>query len=335
MRHEQEILGSLESYSIEPAERLGQHFLIDERVIEGLSVSVIAGTKVIEVGSGIGHVTEALAQRAGSVIGIEIDKRFQPILESIQERDPKIKFIFGDALRVQFDSLIGRDEEAQVVANLPFHITEPFMYRLIDLPIANAVLMLGNNVAREFQESETNMGFGKLSLLGQTFFDSRVLAHVPREAFYPQPRTDAVIMEFDPKDKREVQASPADYVFTYLFRKAGKYGLVVNDMKQALIEASQRGGSSDLSKRESHRRDRSNAKRELRQLLGEYNGSRDISVFSNGNRGRGGAIVSQSQALDIIGKMGIPESVLGKPFFRLDNQDIRNLAAAVRGYYSR
>jgi len=109
----------------------------------------------------------------------------------------------------------------------------------------------------------------------------------------------------------------------------------VNDMKQALIEASQRGGSSDLSKRESHRRDRSNAKRELRQLLGEYNGSRDISVFSNGNRGRGGAIVSQSQALDIIGKMGIPESVLGKPFFRLDNQDIRNLAAAVRGYYSR
>ncbi len=335
MRHEQEILGSLEAYSIEPVERLGQHFLIDERVIKELSASVIAGSKVIEVGSGIGHVTEALAQRAGSVVGIEIDKRFQPVLKNIQKRNSKIRFIFGDALRVQFGSLIGRDEEAQIVANLPFHITEPFMYKLIDLPIINAVLILGDNVAREFQESETSMGFGKLSLLGQTFFDSRVLAHVPRDAFYPQPRTDAVIMEFDPKDKRKIQSNPADYLFAYLFRRAEKYGLVVNDMKQALIEASQRGGGSNLSKRGLHRRDRSNAKRELRQLLGEYKGSRDVLVFISYDRGRRGAIISQAQALDVIRKMGIPESVLEKPFFKLDNQDVRELAVAVRKFYSR
>jgi 16S rRNA (adenine1518-N6/adenine1519-N6)-dimethyltransferase len=332
MSRERIITSQLEAEGIDLSERLGQHFLVDERAISELATTVIVGSKVIEVGSGIGHVTEALAQRAGSVVGIEIDKRFQPVLEDIQERNPKVRFIFGDALRVQFDSLIGREEEAQIVANLPFHITEPFMYKLIDLPITNAVLMLGDNVAREFQESETSMGFGKLSLLGQTFFDSRVLAQVPREAFFPQPRTDAVIMEFDPKDKREIQANLSDYVFAYLFRRAGKYGLVVNDMKQALIEVSQRGGSSDLSKRESHRRDRSNAKRELRQLLGEYNGSRDISVFNNS---RGGAVVSQSQALDVIGRMGVPESILGKPFFRLDNQDVRELAIAVRGFYSR
>lgn len=76
MRYEREILEGLETYSLEPIERLGQHFLIDERVIGGLSASVIAGSGVIEVGSGIGHVTEALAQRAGTVVGIEIDKRF-------------------------------------------------------------------------------------------------------------------------------------------------------------------------------------------------------------------------------------------------------------------
>ncbi len=335
MSRERIVISQLEAEGIDLSERLGQHFLVDERVISELATTVIVGSKVIEVGSGIGHVTEALAQRAGSVVGIEIDKRFQPVLEDVQKRNSRIRFIFGDALRVQFGSLIGRDEEAQIIANLPFHITEPFMYKLIDLPITNAVLMLGDNVAREFQESEASMGFGKLSLLGQTFFDSRVLTQVPREAFFPRPRTDAVIMEFDPKDKREVQANPADYVFAYLFRRAGRYGLVVNDMKQALVEASQRGGGSDLSKRESHRRDRSNAKRELRQLLGEYNGSRDISVFGNSDRSRGGTIVSQSQALDVIGKMGIPESVLGKPFFRLDNQDVRELTAAVRGFYSR
>lgn len=335
MSRERIITSQLEVEGIDLSERLGQHFLVDDRVIEGLAGSVISGSKVIEVGSGMGHVTEALAQRASSVIGIEIDKRFQPILEGIQKKDPRIRFIFGDALRVQFGSLIGRDEETQVVANLPFHITEPFMHKLIDLPISNAVLMLGDNVAREFQESEASMSFGKLSLLGQTFFDSRVLAQVPKGAFYPQPRTDAVVMEFNPKDRREIEANPADYVFAYLFRRAVKFGLVVNEMKQALVDASQRGGGSDLSKRESHRRDRSNVKRELRQMLGEYNGSRDVSALSNHDRGRGGAIVSQAQALDVIRKMGIPESVLGKPFFRLDNQDIRVLAASVREFYSR
>jgi len=336
MRNEREILGRLESYFLEPSERLGQHFLINEGIIGGLSASVIVGSKVIEVGSGIGHVTEVLAQRAGSVIGIEIDKRFQPILEGIQERNKKVRFIFGDVLRVQLDSLIDRGEEAQVVANLPFHITEPFMHKLIDLPISNAVLMLGDSAAREFQEPESSMGFGKLSLLGQTFFESRVLAQVPREAFYPQPRTDAVVMEFNPKDRREIEANAADYVFAYLFRRAGRFGLVINDMKQALVEASQKGSNSDLSKRESHRRDRSNVRRELKQMLGEYNGSKDTSVFQNHNGGkRGGTIVSQSQALNVIGRMGIPESVLGKPFFRLDNQDIRELTVAVREFYSR
>ncbi len=335
MSHEQEIRDRLEFHSLDLAERLGQHFLIDERVIDGLAATVIEGSKVIEVGSGIGHVTEAIAQRASSVFGIEVDRRFQPILEGIQERNSRIRFIFGDALRVRFGDLIGRDNEVQVIANLPFHITEPFMYKLIDLPISNAILMLGDNVAREFQEPESSMGFGKLSLLGQTFFDSRILTQVPRESFYPQPRTDAVMMEFDPKDRREIEANPANYVFAYLFRRAGKFGLVVNEMKQALVDASQRSGGSYLSKRESHRRDRSNVKRELRQMLGEYNSSGDVSVFSSHDRGRNGAIVSQAQALDVIRKMGIPESVLGKPFFRLDNQDVRVLAASVREFYSR
>lgn len=123
MRKERMITSHLEARGIDLSERLGQHFLIDEKVIEKFSTSVIVGSRVIEVGSGIGHVTEVLAQRAGSVVGIEIDKRFQPILEEIQERNSKIRFIFGDALRIQFSSLIRGEEEVQIVANLPFHIT--------------------------------------------------------------------------------------------------------------------------------------------------------------------------------------------------------------------
>jgi 16S rRNA (adenine1518-N6/adenine1519-N6)-dimethyltransferase len=333
MSRERIITSQLETEGINPSERLGQHFLTDERIINELAAYVIEGSKVIEVGSGIGHVTEVLAQRAGSVIGIEIDKRFQPILEDIQERNPKIRFIFGDALRVRLDSLIGKGEETQVVANLPFHITEPFMHKLIDLPITNAILMLGNNVAREFQESEASLSFGKLSLLVQTFFDYRVLSQVPKTAFYPQPRTNAVIIEFNPKDRREIESNPADYLFAYLFRRARKFGLVINDIKQALVEMSQKSVKIDLSKRESHRRDRSNVKRELRQMLVEYNNSRDASIFRN--QYIGGTIISQSQAIEVINKMGIPKTVLNKPFFKLNNQDIRNLVAAIRRFYMR
>lgn len=104
---------------------MGQHFLIDGRVIDKLVATVIERSKVIEGGSVIGHVTEALAQQAGSVIEIEIDRRFQPTLEDIQERNPIVRFIFGDALRVQFSSLICRDEETQIIANLHSILLSP------------------------------------------------------------------------------------------------------------------------------------------------------------------------------------------------------------------
>ncbi len=97
MNRERIITSQLEAEGIDLSERLGQHFLVDERAISELAATVIVGSKVIEVGSGIGHVTETLAQRAGSVVGIEIDKRFQPVLEDVQKRNSKIRFIFGDA----------------------------------------------------------------------------------------------------------------------------------------------------------------------------------------------------------------------------------------------
>lgn len=330
---ERTIKTRLEGQEVELSEKLGQHFLVEQEAIDRLSSSVITGAKVIEVGSGIGHVTESLSERAASVVGIEIDTRFQSILEDLQARNSKVRFVMKDAVKVSFNNLIERDEEAQVIANLPFHITEPFMYKLIDLPITNAVVMVGDNVAREFQESENSLGFGKMSLLSQTFFNTRVLGHFSRESFYPQPRTDATLLEFIPRDKRELEADSANYVFAYLFRNAEDCSLVRNDMKQALVQASQRADNGTLSKKETHRRNRARVNRQLKQLTKGYNASGDMSVFEDMYRKNGNIIISQSQALRVIEDMGIPERVLSRPFFSLDNQDIRNLTKSVRNYY--
>lgn len=328
------IKGKLEADGLHLSERLGQHFLIDQGAIDLFVGSILLGAKVIEVGSGIGHVTEALAQKASSVVGIEIDRRFLTALEDVKARNPNIRFIIKDALYVPFTSLIGRDEETQIVANIPFHITEPFLQKLIDMPIANAVLIVGKDTSRELQESERSSTFGKMSLLGQTFFDIDVLAKLPKDSFYPQPRTEANMIVITPKGKTEIQGNSATYIFASLIRKAGKHGLVKNDIKQAIVEAQERISSRTLSKQEYHRKTRSNVKKELRQLAYEYREEgRSPAPEDTADRAYRSLVLSQSQALGVIAKMGIPESILEKPFFRLDNQDVRALTVAVRSYY--
>lgn len=332
---ENDIKKSLLVSKLKLSEKLGQHFLIDQKAIRTLTESVLPGARVIEVGSGIGHVTKALIPKAGEVTGIEIDKRFQDILNEVQKKNPHIKFIIKDALQVDFKSLITPGEETQIIANLPFHITEPFLQKLIDLPISNALLLVGDNIAREIRETEKSLSFGKMSLLAQTFFEVRTVSEIPKSAFYPQPRTDTAIIELSPKNKNAINKNPADYIFASLFRKSGKFGLVANDMKQALIETKENLNNGVLSKKESHKRTRINIRQELRSFREDYNYNNKISS-SRGNDSKNDDITnSQSHAMGIIKRMNIEKSILEKPFFRLDNQEIRQLAQSVRSFYNR
>lgn len=331
---EQYIKGVLETNDLRLSERIGQHFLVDQGTIDLIVASTLPGAKVIEVGSGIGHITEAIAQRASTVIGIEIDRRFQPALEEVKDRNQNVQFVIKDALYVPFGSMIDKGEEVQIVANIPFHITEPLLQRLIDLPISNAVLIVGDNTASEFQESEGSPTFGKMSLLAQTFFDVRELARISRDYFSPPPRTEASLIVLEPKRKREIESNPATYIFASLFRKAGKYGLVKNDVKQAIVEVEQNAGTRTLSKQERHQKIRADVNRELRQLMLEYRqGERTVTSSGSSDDPRRNKVLSQSQAIEVIRKMGIPDSVLDKPFSKLDNNDILQLVRAVRSYY--
>lgn len=332
---EQYVKGVLEPNDLRLSERLGQHFLVDQDIIDLMVTSTLPRARIIEVGSGIGHITEALAQKASFVMGIEIDRRFQPALEDVQARNPNIQFIIKDALYVPFDMLIDNEEETQVIANIPFHITEPFLQKLIDLPIVNAVLIVGDNTTRELQEPEESLAFGKMSLLGQTFFDIRELIKIPKDSFYPPPRTEASMIVVEPKRKGEIEGNSATYIFASLFRKSSKYGLTKNDIKEAIVEINQHAKHRTLSKQERHRTNRSSVKRELRHVAYDYNVGIMQSAPETIETAYNNLVLSQSQAVDIIKKMGIPEAILNKPFCKLNNSEIRELAMAIRNYYGK
>lgn len=326
MRNESEIQSRLEEKDIFLSEHLGQHILVDKGVLNMIANQVDVGSDVLEIGSGPGNLTERIAAKAKKVVGIEIDRRFQPLLEEVSNGNPNIRFVFSDALMVDFHSLVKQGEQVQIVANLPFHITEPFLSKLVDLPIESAVLLLGDSAAREIMEDERSPYYGKLSLIVQTFFNIRQISDIPKTSFYPQPRTDAILVELTPKEKEEIKANPANFVFAYLIRRAHKYGLVINEMKQALVDASRFVGRGNLSKKDANKRDRAEVKRQLKSIV-LRNG---IIENDNSDRRRPTTIISQADALEKISRMGINTDILQKPFFTLNNQEIQELVRSVK-----
>ncbi len=324
MGAKENLIKQLQGSNLRINEGLGQNFLTNFDIISQISNHVTSGNRVIEVGSGIGQVTREIAQRAGSVVGIEIDRRLQPYLDEVASNDPKISIVYGDVLKMDLAKFVPRNGGAQVIANLPFHITEPFLYKLVDLQIDDALLLLGDNAAREFEENENSLSFGKMSLVAQTFFQTNTVMNIDRSDFYPQPRTDACLVKFDPKTKREIGSNPSDFIFAELIRRQAKNGLVINDIKQAIVDFNTSSVGTSRTKQEFHQNERSSVKRELKRMLFDYSREED---------NRRAKASSQSQAIRIIEKMGIPNTALEKPFSRLDNQDIRELAKGVRQYY--
>ncbi len=316
----------LDEMGVHASESLGQHFLIEDSYINTLASHVVRGATVVEIGSGPGNLTEALASKAGHVVGIEIDKKFQPFLEEVQRQHKNVQIVYGDALKTnlsRFKPLLG---EMQIVASLPFHITEPFLEQLTSLPIEGATLILGDEVTHEVQQTPDSLNFGKLSLLAQTFFDINIAASIPRQAFFPQPRTDANIVNFHTKSKKEISRSRSNAIFARLFRTARKNSPIINEIKQAVVDFGT--GGTTLGKQEFHQKNRSTVRRELKAMLqtGDYTGNSQHSK-------RDGVVLSQSHALDLIGRMGLPEDLLRRPFSTLDNQDIRQLTTAVRAHF--
>lgn len=328
------VMGRIQQLGIHPNENLGQHFLVDQISIDLLAQSVDPGNTVIEIGAGVGQLTEALAQRAIKVISVEIDRRYEPVLTQITRQYPNVEVIFKDALTLKFESFIPKRKEGaglQIVASLPFHITEPFLHKIAGLPIESATLAVGKRLAYAIQApNEESAAFGRLTLLAQTFFETDIIAEIEKKKFFPIPRTDSTIIKLIPKEEHEFRSSKRDFLLRRLFVIGKRSPLVKNALKEGLIEFAQVSEMGTLSKREHNHRVRKAVKTDLKRMTRGYNHSGSKRLETQKSREIEEKLLTQNQARARIEKMGIPDSILDKPFQQLDNNELGILSKALR-----
>ncbi|TXI32948.1 MAG: hypothetical protein E6Q58_03305 [Niabella sp.] len=323
------VQGRLESLDIVPNENLGQHFLIDYNAISLLAHSVSPGNKVIEIGAGIGQLTEALAKKATKVVAIEIDRRYAPVLSELMETNPNLDVIYADALALSLKDLTKHEEGSgfQIIASIPYHITEPLLRKVADLDIESATMVVGRKLAESIQaQNEDSLGFGKLTLLAQSFFDIDVLAELGRDSFLPPPRTESSIIRLSPK---EGFPNMRDFLLRKLFLTSSKSPLVRNCMKEGLTEFTEQQNLGTRTKKERSKIIRRSANFDLKQAAREYNEFGRIEV--NDDRSNSRARLLRVGERAIIDGFGIPSDILGKPFDKLNNSELRTLSLALRG----
>lgn len=209
--------------------RLGQNFLVDGEVIQDIIefANITPDDTIVEIGPGVGFVTEQLVKYAKKVIVIELDE--EAIVELKKLDAPNLEIIHNDVLKTDLSAL--SDEQFKVVANIPYYITSPIIAHLLgevdDLnnknrnKIKDIILMVQEEVARRMaaDENSQNKQYGLLTILSQFWADVEILRLVGRKSFYPAPKVNSALVKLDVRKEPKLQLS--DYSH---FRRTVKAG---------------------------------------------------------------------------------------------------------------
>lgn len=201
----------LNQYNLTLKKSLGQNFLTDDHVLNKIvsAADLTNQSGVIEIGPGIGALTERISERAGKVVAVELDQRLVPVLGDIFKDNNKILVKHGDALKVDFHEIIREDlgecNSIHVVANLPYYVTSPILVRLLEerLPLQNIVIMIQKEVADRLAATPGTKDYGSLSVLVQYYTEPSIVTRVPSHVFVPRPNVDSAVV------KLAVRSEPA------------------------------------------------------------------------------------------------------------------------------
>jgi len=193
----EQLKNQLRHYGLKPNFTYGQNFLLDEIVLEDIvdAAGVTTQDTVLEIGPGIGNLTERLCQRAGFVLSVEKDPKFFPILKSVKkDHKENFRFEIGDILETNFQKLLPPGPY-KVVANIPYYITGKILQMLLaaERKPATITVLTQKEVAQNIIA-----GPGKLSILAisvQLFGEPKLLMKVPAKSFYPAPKVDSAVLE--------------------------------------------------------------------------------------------------------------------------------------------
>ena len=201
---------------------LGQNFLIDPNILRKI-VSQAGLTKdsaAIEIGPGIGALTEHLARDAGKVLAFEIDQRLLPVLADTLSPYDNVKVIHSDILKADVERAIQEElagfDDIMVVANLPYYVTTPIILKLLleKLPIRGMVVMLQKEVAERITAKPGTKAYGSLSIAIQYYTEADYAMTVPKSVFMPQPNVDSAVIRMIKRPEPIVTVIDEDFFFS-------------------------------------------------------------------------------------------------------------------------
>ncbi|KUP04228.1 16S rRNA methyltransferase [Bacillus coahuilensis m2-6] len=224
---------------------LGQNFLIDPNILRNITEA--AGlTKefgAVEVGPGIGALTEHLARSAKKVVSFEIDQRLVPILEDTLSPYDNVEIILQDFLKADVESVLREqfspDDPLMLVANLPYYITTPIIMRVLleRLPIDRIVVMLQKEVADRISAKPGTKEYGSLSIAIQYYTEAETVMIVPKTVFMPQPNVDSAVIRLTKRKEPIARVEDEDFFFTVTRASfAQRRKTILNNLSSQLVE---------------------------------------------------------------------------------------------------
>ncbi len=231
----------LQKYNFHFQKKFGQNFLIDTHVLERIikEAGVTKDDFVIEIGPGIGTMTQYLCESAGRVAAVEIDKNLIPILHDTLREYENVEIINEDILKVDI-SVLAREKNdgkpVKVVANLPYYITTPIIMGLFEshAPIESITVMVQREVAERMQCGPGSKDYGALSLAVQYYARPQIVANVPPNCFLPRPNVGSAVIRLTKHDQPPVEAMDESLMFCLIrasFNQRRK--TLVNSLKNA------------------------------------------------------------------------------------------------------
>lgn len=211
----------LERHGFTFKKSFGQNFLTDTNILQKIvdTAEIDKNVNVIEIGPGIGALTEFLAENAAEVMAFEIDDRLIPILADTLRDFDNVKVINEDILKSDLQSRIKEfanpDLPIKIVANLPYYITTPILMHLIEskIPFAEFVVMMQKEVADRISAEPNTKAYGSLSIAVQYYMTAKVAFVVPRTVFIPAPNVDSAILKMTRREQPLVQVKDEDFFF--------------------------------------------------------------------------------------------------------------------------
>jgi 16S rRNA (adenine1518-N6/adenine1519-N6)-dimethyltransferase len=206
----------LKEYGLVPRKGWGQHFLVDRNILNKVirAARVEGKDVVLEIGPGLGEMTLALARQAERVIAVEIDPKLVTILEKKVRDCPNVEVVKSDILRVDFNKLLNQEKgPVKVVANLPYQISTPLLFRFIESRevFSTFTLMLQKEVAERMVAPPGRKEYGPLSIFMQMFLDLSIHFLIKPSAFFPPPKVESAVIHMTWKDKPMVEAGDEEW----------------------------------------------------------------------------------------------------------------------------